>query len=302
MRQKGGCRTARPAAMLFRQEIMRLTSESIYFRDINRYPVLTDTEERELVRKVKRNEKGAHHALITANLRFVVRVARGYQRRGLSLLDLIDEGNIGLIKAAQRFNLSMEVKFISYAVWWIRQSIQRALFEQTGLVRLPFNKISLIRNFKRALDRNRGDFYKTVMMAEFRSYENDIVEIMDKIKTVSLDTPLTKTFPTSKESSKTLQDVLGEEPDQESESERKELGAALDSVLQNVPSREERVIRMYFGLNCSRQFTLEEIGKELNLTRERVRLIRDKALRHLMGNPLLKARLAPFLIHTKKDA
>jgi RNA polymerase primary sigma factor len=232
----------------------------------------------------------------------VVRVARGYQRRGLSLLDLIDEGNIGLIKAAQRFNLSMEVKFISYAVWWIRQSIQRALFEQTGLVRLPFNKISLIRNFKRALDRNRGDFYKTVMMAEFRSYENDIVEIMDKIKTVSLDTPLTKTFPTSKESSKTLQDVLGEEPDQESESERKELGAALDSVLQNVPSREERVIRMYFGLNCSRQFTLEEIGKELNLTRERVRLIRDKALRHLMGNPLLKARLAPFLIHTKKDA
>jgi RNA polymerase primary sigma factor len=279
---------------------MRLTSESIYFRDINRYRVLTDKEERKLVRKIQRKEAGASNELITANLRFVVSVARNYRGRGLSFLDLIDEGNIGLIKAAERFNLSMEVKFISYAVWWIRQSIQRALFEQTGLVRLPFNKISLIRNFKKALDRNRGDYYETITMDEFRTHENDIADIMDKTKTVSLETPLRNVSPSSRDSVKTLQDVLGEEPDQENESERKELGAALDSVLQNVPSREERVIRMYFGLNYSRQFTLEEIGKELNLTRERVRMIRDKALRHLMGNPLLKARLAPFLMPSKK--
>jgi RNA polymerase primary sigma factor len=281
---------------------MRLTSESIYFRDINRYRVLTDKEERELVRKVQRGEPGAHDTLITANLRFVVSVARGYRGRGVGFLDLIDEGNIGLIKAAERFNLSRKVKFISYAVWWIRQSVQRALFEQAGLVRLPFNKISLIRNFKKALDRNRGDYNETITMDKFRTHENDIADIMDKIKTISLDTPLRNVSPSSTESVKTLQDVLGEEPDQESESERKELGAALDSVLQNVPSREERVLRMYFGLNYNRQFTLEEIGKELNLTRERVRLIRDKALRHLMGNPLLKARLMPFLTDFKKNS
>ncbi|MBN2188314.1 MAG: RNA polymerase sigma factor RpoD/SigA [Chitinispirillaceae bacterium] len=281
---------------------MRLTSESIYFRDINRYRLLTDKEERELVKKVQRNEPGAHDALITANLRFVVSVARGYRGRGVSFLDLINEGNIGLIKAAERFNLSRKVKFISYAVWWIRQSIQRALFEQAGLVRLPVNKISLIRNLKKALDRNRGDYNGTITMDRFRTHENDIVDIMDKIKTVSLDTPLRNVSPSSKESAKTLQDILGEEGDQESESERKELGTALDSVLQNVPSREERVLRMYFGLNYNRQFTLEEIGKELNLTRERVRLIRDKALRHLMGNPLLKARLMPFLTDFKKSS
>lgn len=280
---------------------MRLTPESLYFRDINRFQVLTDKEERALVRKVQRNEPGASNSLITANLRFVVSVARGYRGRGLSFLDLIDEGNIGLIKAAKRFNMAMKVKFISYAVWWIRQSIQRALFEQAGLVRLPFNKISLIRNFKKALDRNRGDYFETIMMDKFKPHENEIVDIMDKIRTVSLDTPLRSFSTSSKESVKTLQDVLGEEPDQESESERKELGAVLDSVLQNVPSREERIIRMYFGLNYSRQFTLEEIGKELNLTRERVRLIRDKALRHLMGNPLLRARLSPFLMHSKKS-
>jgi len=281
---------------------MRLTSEALYFRDINRYKVLTDKEERALVRKVQRKEPGAHNALITANLRFVVSVARAYRGRGVSFLDLIDEGNLGLIKAAERFNLSRKVKFISYAVWWIRQSIQRALFEQAGLVRLPFNKISLIRNFKKALDRNRGNYNETIAMDRFKPHENDIVAIMDKIKTVSLETPLRNVSSSSEESVKTLQDVLGEEPDQESESERKELGAALDSVLQNVPSREERVIRMYFGLNYSRQFTLEEIGKELNLTRERIRLIRDKALRHLMGNPLLRARLSPFLIDSKKTS
>jgi RNA polymerase primary sigma factor len=284
------------------KKIMRLNTETLYFRDINRYPVLTDKEERVLVKRVQRNEPGAINSLVTANLRFVVSVARSYRHRGLSFMDIIDEGNIGLIKSAKRFNLSMKVKFISYAVWWIRQSIQRALFEQAGTVRLPLNKISLLRNFRQALAHNRGDYYETIMMDKFKSHENEIVEIMDKIKTISIETPINNASPSSTDSAKTLQDVLGEEPNQEGESERQELGAALDSVLQNVPSREERVIRMYFGLNFSRQFTLEEIGKELNLTRERVRMIRDKALRHLMRNPLLRARLSPFLMDSKKGS
>ncbi|MGA2507206.1 MAG: RNA polymerase sigma factor RpoD/SigA [Chitinispirillaceae bacterium] len=295
-------RTAKQDKMVSDQKkITRLNAETLYFRDINRYRVLTDKEERELVRRLQRNEPGASDSLVTANLRFVVSVARSYQHRGLNLMDLIDEGNIGLIKAAKRFNLSMKVKFISYAVWWIRQSIQRALFEQAGIVRLPLNKISLLRNFRHALDHHRGDYYETIMTDKFKSHENEIVEIMDKIKTISLETPINNASSSSADSAKTLQDVLGEGPDQEGESERRELGAALDSVLQNVPSREERVIRMYFGLNFSRQFTLEEIGKELTMTRERVRMIRDRALRHLMRDPLLRAKLTPFLMNSKKN-
>jgi RNA polymerase primary sigma factor len=274
---------------------MRLNSETLYFRDINRFQVLSDEEERVLVVKVQRNEAGAYNALITANLRFVVSVARRYRGRGLSYMDLINEGNLGLIKAAKRFNLAMKVKFISYAVWWIRQSIQKALFEQAGTVRIPLNKVALFRNFKQALAKNLGDYYETIMTSDFKEHETDIVEIMDKMKSISLETPLANSPLSSGDNAKTLQDVLGEEPNQDDDTERRELGAVLDSVLENVPSREERIIRMYFGLNFSRQFTLEEIGKELNLTRERVRLIRDKTLRKLMNNPVSRSRLTPFL-------
>jgi RNA polymerase primary sigma factor len=190
----------------------------------------------------------------------------------------------------------MKVKFISYGVWWIRQSIQKALFEQTGTVRIPLNKVALFRSFKQALAKNLGDYYETIMTSDFKEHENDIVEIMDKMKSISLDTPISSMSQSSSgDSVKTLQDVLGDEPNQDDDTERRELGAVLDTVLGNVPSREERIIRMYFGLNFSRQFTLEEIGKELNLTRERVRLIRDKTLRKLMRNPVSRARLTPFL-------
>jgi RNA polymerase primary sigma factor len=274
---------------------MRLNSETLYFRDINRFRVLADDEERVLVVKVQRNEPGAYNELITANLRFVVSVARRYRGRGLSYMDLINEGNLGLIKAAKRFNLAMKVKFISYAVWWIRQSIQKALFEQAGTVRIPLNKVALFRSFKQALAKNLGDYYETIMTSDFKEHETDIVEIMDKMKSISLETPLSNSAQFSGDNAKTLQDVLGEEPNQDGDTERRELGAVLDSVLENVPSREERIIRMYFGLNFSRQFTLEEIGKELNLTRERVRLIRDKTLRKLMRNPISRARLTPFM-------
>ena len=283
------------------RNIMRLNSETLYFRDINRYRVLSDEEERVLVVKVQRNEAGAAETLITANLRFVVSVARRYRGRGLSYLDLINEGNLGLMKAAKRFNLAMKVKFISYAVWWIRQSIQKALFEQAGTVRIPLNKVALFRSFKQALAKNLGDYYETIMTSDFKDHENDIVEIMDKMKSISIETPLSNSPQSSGDNAKTLQDVLGVEPNQEGDTERRELGAVLDSVLQNVPSREERIIRMYFGLNYSRQFTLEEIGKELNLTRERVRLIRDKTLRKLMHNPASRLRLTPFLQNTKPE-
>jgi RNA polymerase primary sigma factor len=260
---------------------------------------LTDEQERDLVKAVQKDEAGSINRLISSNLRFVVSVARRYRGRGLSYLELINEGNIGLLKAAKRFNLEMNVKFISYAVWWIRQSIQRALFEQVGTVRVPPHKIALINRFKKALDENAGDFQKTIEMDEFKESEQEIVEVLDRLKSVSLDAPVSS--PKSDEdSTKTLQDVLGQDANQDEESERGELSKVLDGVLQNITSREERILRMYYGLNFSHQFTLEEIGKELNLNRERVRLIRDRSLKKLFKNPASRAKLAPFIQDTRE--
>ena len=270
-------------------------SEILYFRDISRFRVLTDEEECVLVKSVQENRAGAVDHLITSNLRFVVSVARRYRGRGLSYLELINEGNLGLLKASKRFNLNMKVKFISYAVWWIRQSIQKALFEQPGLVRIPTNKIALVNKFKKALDKNLGDYIETMAMDDFKEYEQEILDIMDKLRGISLDAPIASHGTSDEESSKTLQDVIGQNPNQDEESERRELGKVIDSVLQNVTSREERILRMYYGLNFSKQFTLEEIGKELKLTRERVRLIRDRSLRKLFRNPISRTKLALFL-------
>ncbi|MBD3393887.1 MAG: sigma-70 family RNA polymerase sigma factor [Chitinivibrionales bacterium] len=274
-------------------------AESLYFRDINRYEVLTDEQERKLVKAVQEGKPGAADTLVTANLRFVVSVARRYRGRGLSYLELINEGNIGLLKAARRFDMNMNVKFISYAVWWIRQSIQRALFEQAGTVRIPPNKISLVNRFRQALDKNQGDWHKTIQMEEFRDHEQDIVDVMDKLRGISLDAPI-GSDKGDDDNMKTMKDVLGEEPNQNGESERRELAKIIDSVMQNITSREERILRMYYGLNFSRQFTLEEIGNELHLTRERVRLIRDRSLRKLFKNPQSRAKLYPFVADSQE--
>jgi len=278
---------------------MDLKTESLYFRDIQRYRLLTDEQERELILRVQTKDQDAIDKLITANLRFVVVIAQRYRNRGLSLLELINEGNIGLLKAARRFDLKMNVKFISYAVWWIRQSIQRAVSDQAGTVRIPQNKIALVNKFRQALDRNSGDYLATIEMEEFREREAEIVEIMERMHGVSMDAPI-NSGGQEEDGVKTLSDVLGEDPDQDGESERKQLAAVLDSVLQLVSSREEQILRMYFGLNFSKQFTLEEIGRELNLTRERVRLIRDRTLRKLMANPASREKLAPFFHDTKQ--
>jgi RNA polymerase primary sigma factor len=274
---------------------MATKTESLYFRDINRYKILSEEEERHVIRAVQKDEKGAIATLITSNLRFVVSVAKRYRGRGLTFLELINEGNIGLLKAAKRFNLNVKVKFISYAVWWIRQSIQKALFEQTGTVRIPPNKIALLAKFKKSLDKNSGNYMQTISMENFKDHEQDIIDIMDKLRGVSLDAPVSNNQGTDGDNTKTLLDVLGDEPNQDLESERKELGKVIDSVLENISSREERILRMYYGLNFSKQFTLEEIGKELKLTRERVRLIRDRSLSKLFRNPASRSKLSLFI-------
>ncbi|MDR2578075.1 MAG: RNA polymerase sigma factor RpoD/SigA [Chitinispirillales bacterium] len=273
---------------------MNLKSEALYFRDIKRYRVLDEQEERELIKQVQEGDAAAIEKLVTANLRFVVSIAQRYRGRGLSYLELINEGNIGLLKAAKRFNPENKVKFISYAVWWIRQTIQKALFEQTGTVRIPPNKIALLNKFRQTLERKKGDYLGTIEEEEFRGREAEIVEVMERMHGLSLDAPLAG-MRQEDDSAKTLQDVLGEDPRQDTESLREELNTALDSVLQCVSSREERILRMYYGLNFAKQFTLEEIGRELKLTRERVRMIRDKSLRKLLQNPASREVLGPFL-------
>lgn len=269
-------------------------NEQLYFRDLYRHAIITPDEEKDLVQRIKRGDSKSMHRLILGNLRFVVSIARRYQGKGLSLLELINEGNLGLYKAAKRYDPSREVKFISYAVWWIRQSIQKALFEQVGAVRVPPNKLAMVNRFKKALVQNGGDYEKTISLPEFQDYEQEIAEIMEKIADVSLNAPLGAESD-GRDPVTTLMDVLGNEGNQEPDNEKAELSRVIDSVLGQMSEREEKVLRMYYGINYSREFTLDEIGKELKLTRERVRQIKNKSLRKLLRSKESKDKLMPFV-------
>lgn len=275
-------------------------NETLYFRDLNRYPTLKPEEETALIAIIKDGateeiRQSALQRLIRGNLRFVVSVARKYQGRGLSLLDLINEGNLGLFKAARRFDSSKDVKFISYAVWWIRQSIQKALFEQVGSVRIPPNKLTLVNRFKRALVQNGGDYDRTMAMPEFAGSEQDIVEVMEKIVDISLDAPISDDGSSSGDSVSSLMDVLGTEGNQEDEMEKKERKALIEETLKSLPRREEEILRMFYGLDTVEDTTLKDIGEDLKLSRERVRQIKNKTLRKLQKNKEKRERLSDFL-------
>lgn len=277
-------------------------NESLYFRDLNRYPTLSQQEEEALLTIIRTGEteeirKSALQRLIRGNLRFVVSVARKYQGRGLALLDLINEGNIGLYKAAKRFDMNKDVKFISYAVWWIRQSIQKALFEQVGSVRIPPNKLALVNRFKRALMLNGGDYAKTMDMEEFAPFEKDIIEVMEKIVDISLDAPIGDDPGSSSgaDSVSTLMDVLGNDGKQEEEMEREERRKMIDETLASLPRREEEILKMFYGLDTTEDTTLKDIGEDLRLSRERVRQIKNKTLRRLQKSKEHKEKLSDFL-------
>jgi RNA polymerase primary sigma factor len=269
-------------------------SEQLYFRDLDRYKLISQDEEVDILLQVRKGEQKALHRLIVGNLRFVVSIARRYQGRGLSLLELINEGNLGLYKAARRFDPAREVKFISYAVWWIRQTIQKALFEQTGAVRIPPNKLALVNKFRKALVQNNGDYDKTLAQGDFIESKKDIIEVMEKLVDISLDAPLGKSRGAS-EPGTSLLDVLGGEGTQVKDSEKAELQTVIDSVLSQMSDREQKVLRMHYGINYSRVFTLDEIGRELKLTRERVRQIKNKALKKLLRSKDSKDMLSPFV-------
>ena len=253
-----------------------------YLQEIGKVELITAEEEVELARRIRQGDQAALEKLTKANLRFVVSVSKQYQNQGLSLPDLINEGNLGLIKAAQRFDETRGFKFISYAVWWIRQSILQALAEQSRIVRLPLNKIGSINKINKAFSKLEQEFEREPSAEEIASLleltENDVKESMKNSgRHVSMDAPLVQ----GEESN--MYDVLrsSDSPSPEAGLINDSLRREIDRALSTLTAREADVIKYYFGLNGEHAMTLEEIGEKFDLTRERVRQIKEKAIRRL---------------------
>ncbi|MFN4121943.1 MAG: RNA polymerase sigma factor RpoD/SigA [Flavobacteriales bacterium] len=253
-----------------------------YLQEIGKVELITAEEEVELARRIRQGDQAALEKLTKANLRFVVSVSKQYQNQGLSLPDLINEGNLGLIKAAQRFDETRGFKFISYAVWWIRQSILQALAEQSRIVRLPLNKIGSINKINKAFSKLEQEFEREPSADEIAEVleltENDVKESMKNSgRHISMDAPLVQ----GEESN--MYDVLrsSDSPSPDAGLNIDSLRKEIDRALSTLTAREADVIRYYFGLNGEHAMTLEEIGEEFDLTRERVRQIKEKAIRRL---------------------
>jgi RNA polymerase primary sigma factor len=260
-----------------------------YLHEIGKVDLISAEEEVELAKRIREGDEKALNKLINANLRFVVSVSKQYQNQGLSLPDLINEGNLGLIKAAQRFDETRGFKFISYAVWWIRQSILQALAEQARIVRLPLNKIGSINKINKTLSNLEQEFEREPtaeeVAMELDCSPKDVKEsLRNSGRHVSMDAPL------SQSEDGNLYDVIDNKdtpnPDQDliKESLRREIERAISTLTE----REANIIRLYFGLNSKNPYTLEEIGEEFGLTRERVRQIKEKAVRRLKHTPRSK--------------
>jgi RNA polymerase primary sigma factor len=253
-----------------------------YLQEIGEVPLLTPEEEIELAKRIKNGDHEALEKLTKANLRFVVSVAKQYQNQGLSLGDLINEGNLGLIKAANRFDETRGFKFISYAVWWIRQSILQALAEQSRVVRLPLNRVGALNKIGKALSALEQEFEREPSAAEIAD-ELDMTpfEVSDTLKIsgkhLSLDAPF------NQDEESRLLDVLASDelPSPDNQLMRESLKIEVERALASLTPREAEVVKLYFGLGREHPLTLEEIGERFNLTRERVRQIKEKAIRRL---------------------
>ena len=253
-----------------------------YLGEIGEYSPLPSEQEIALAIKIKKDDKEALDALVRANLRFVVSVAKEYQNQGLPMEDLINEGNLGLIKAASRFDETRGFKFISYAVWWIRQSILQALAEQSRIVRLPLNRVGAINKIGKVLDNLGQEFERDPSLEELAEHmDMSSYELAETLKTSSRHLSLDAPFQQGEGNS--LMDILQNDhlPSPDTDLMDESLRVEIEKVLHTLTGREAKIIKLYFGLDQDRPLTLEEIGEIFNLTRERVRQIKEKALRKL---------------------
>ena len=269
-----------------------------YLQEIGRVDLITADEEVELAKRIKEGDRQALERLTKANLRFVVSVSKQYQNQGLTLSDLINEGNLGLIKAAERFDETRGFKFISYAVWWIRQSILQALAEQARIVRLPLNKIGNINKINRAYSELEQKFERPPSadeLAEMLDCTPQEVKqsLSQNGRHISMDAPLVE----GDDSSSSMCDVMGSQdslPSPESNLVMESLRCDIRQSLKSLTPRESEVVSMFYGLEGKMPLSLEEIGDRFDLTRERVRQIKEKAIRrlkHTSKNVVLKSYL-----------
>ena len=265
-----------------------------YLQEIGHEELLTTDQEVELAQRIRKGDKRALERLTKANLRFVVSVAKQYQNQGLSLPDLINEGNVGLIKAAEKFDETRGFKFISYAVWWIRQSILQAIAEQSRLVRLPLNQVGSVNKITRELNKFEQEHERKPSVDEIAERvdlpEDKIADAMKaNSRHVSMDAPIA-----DGEDSSMIDFLSGDSSNTDRELAIESLKAEVSRILKLLTDKEQKVLRAFFGIDGSPEMTLDEIGENYNLTRERVRQIKEKALRrlrHNTKNKLLKSYL-----------
>ncbi|MCK5134922.1 MAG: RNA polymerase sigma factor RpoD/SigA [Bacteroidales bacterium] len=272
--------------LVITKQITQRSEASInrYFLEINRYPMITPEEEVELSVRIRNGDTDALEKLVLANLRFVISVAKQYQGQGLSFSDLINEGNLGLVKAASKFDETRGFKFISYAVWWIRQSIIQAISNQTRIVRLPVNRLSSINRITRAIPHLEQEYEREPTDDEIALYldlTHDEVKLANNIKRrqISLDKPLSQ----EGDNDFSLYDLLhsGDLPMPDTNLIHESVLTNVNRALNKLPRREAEILTMSFGLSSSPVYSLFDIAEEFNLTSERVRQIKSRALRRL---------------------
>jgi len=256
-----------------------------YFKEVGEVELLTPDEEIELAIRIKQNDQEALKKLVRANLRFVVSVAKSYQNHGMSLEDLINEGNLGLIKAAYRFDETRGFKFISYAVWWIKQAILQAIAEKTRLIRLPMNRVGTLTKIGKVVSQLEQEFERAPTseeIAEVLDIDSEEVSYTVKkaTKAISMDSPI------HSDGKHRLVDTLPNQQDPEPDSEvmDESLREEVNYILKSLSDRESRILKLYYGLDGEKAHTLEEVGIEFKLTRERIRQIKEKALLKLRHN------------------
>ena len=262
-----------------------------YLRDLGKLEMITPEEETELAVRIQAGDDAAFKRMVEANLRFVVSVAKQYQNRGLDLLDLVNEGNIGLMKAALKFDPTRGFKFVSYAVWWIRQQILQALSEQGRLIRLPLNQVGILNKIGRA----RMEFLQE---NEREPTDEELAELVDITPSKLSDSilndnrSLSLDFPMGEDQTESLIDILPDTsaPSADKELENESLRNDIEMVMAVLNEREREVLKLSFGIGCQAQ-SLEEIGENMDLTRERVRQLKMKAI-HKLSSPKVRSRLA----------